>query len=165
MLTKATFWCALLANTKAQWLLDLINKINTQRKQQISRRLKITYSLIDLRWRHSASGNVVSVAPICKSWWRRQMETFSSLLTLCAGNHWSPMNSPHKGQWRGAFMFSLICVRINGWVNNREAGDLRGHLVHYDVTVMPYVNSGRPSSDGPKACIDAVLPRHDLFVR
>ena len=39
------------------------------------------------------------------------------------GIHRSPVNSPHKGQWRGALMFSLICVWINGWVNNREAGD------------------------------------------
>ena len=43
---------------------------------------------------------------------------------------------PHKGQWRGALMFSLICARINDWVNNREAGDLRRRRVHYDVTVM-----------------------------
>ena len=41
------------------------------------------------------------------------------------GIHRSPVNSPHKGQWRGALIFSLICVWINGWVNNREAGDLR----------------------------------------
>ena len=40
------------------------------------------------------------------------------------GIHRSPVNSPHKGQWRGALMFSLICVWINYWVNNREAGDL-----------------------------------------
>ena len=40
------------------------------------------------------------------------------------------------GQWRGAFMFSLIGARINGWVNNREAGDLIRHHVHYDVTVI-----------------------------
>ena len=33
-------------------------------------------------------------------------------------------------------MFSLICVWINGWVNNREAGDLRRRRAHYDVTVM-----------------------------
>ena len=39
------------------------------------------------------------------------------------GIHRSPVNSPHKGQWRGALMFSLICVWINDWVNNREAGD------------------------------------------
>ena len=47
-----------------------------------------------------------------------------------------PVNSPHKGQWRGALMFSLICVWINGWVNKREAGDLRRHRGHYDVSVM-----------------------------
>ena len=52
------------------------------------------------------------------------------------GIHRSPVNSPHKGQWRGALMFSLICVWINGWVNNREAGDLRCYQAHYDVTVM-----------------------------
>ena len=44
--------------------------------------------------------------------------------------------SPHKDQWRGAFVFSLICVWINGWVNNREAGDLRRHRTHYDVILM-----------------------------
>ena len=48
----------------------------------------------------------------------------------------SPVNSPHKGQWPGALMFSLICVWINGWVNNREAGDLRRYRAHCDVTVM-----------------------------
>ena len=52
------------------------------------------------------------------------------------GIHRSPVNSPHKGQWRGALVFSLICAGINGWVNNREAGDLRRHLAHYGVTVM-----------------------------
>ena len=47
------------------------------------------------------------------------------------GIHRSPVNYPHKGQWRGASMFSLICAWINGWVNYREAGDLRRqHLGH-----------------------------------
>ena len=69
-------------------------------------------------------------------WWRHQMETFSALLAICAGIHRSPVNSPHKDQWRGALMFSLICVCINGWVNNREAGDLRRYRAHYDVRVM-----------------------------
>ena len=50
--------------------------------------------------------------------------------------HRSPVNSPHKGQWRGALIFSLICVWINGWVNNREAGDLRRYRAHSDVIVM-----------------------------
>ena len=52
------------------------------------------------------------------------------------GIHWSTLNSPHKGQWRGALMFSLIYSWINGGVNNREAGDLRYHRAHYDVIVM-----------------------------
>ena len=56
------------------------------------------------------------------------------------GIHRSPVNSPHKGQWRGALIFSLIfslmCAWINGWVNNREADDLRRHRRHYYVTVM-----------------------------
>ena len=61
------------------------------------------------------------------------METFSALLALCAGN--STVNSQHKGQWRGVLMFSLSCVWTNGWVDNRDAGDLRCHCTHYDVTV------------------------------
>ena len=64
------------------------------------------------------------------------MEAFSALLALCAGNSPVPVNSPHKGQWLGALMFSLICAWINDWVNNREAGDLRRHRGHYDVIVM-----------------------------
>ena len=52
------------------------------------------------------------------------------------GIHRSPVNSPHKGQRRGALMFSVISAQINGWVNNREAGDLRCIRLHYDVTVM-----------------------------
>ena len=52
--------------------------------------------------------------------------------------HRSPVNFPHKGQWRGALMFSLIYAWINDWVNNREAGDLRRQHGHYDVIVMPF---------------------------
>ena len=46
------------------------------------------------------------------------------------------MNSLHKDQWRGALMFSLICIWINGWVNNCEPGDLRCYYAHYNVIVM-----------------------------
>ena len=38
---------------------------------------------------------------------------------LVRGIHRSPVNSPHKGQWRGALVFSLICARKNGWANNK----------------------------------------------
>ena len=54
------------------------------------------------------------------------------------GIHRSSVNSPHKGPWGGALIFSLICVWMNGWVNNREAGDLRRHRAHYDVSVMMF---------------------------
>ena len=73
-------------------------------------------------------------------WWRHEMETFFALLALCAGNSPVPVNSPHKGQWHGTLMFSLICHRINGWVNNREAGDPRRRQAHYDVIVMQLAN-------------------------
>ena len=52
------------------------------------------------------------------------------------GIHRSPVNSPQKGQWCRASMYSLICVWINGWVNNHEAGNLRRYHAHYDVIVM-----------------------------
>ena len=55
---------------------------------------------------------------------------------LLCGEFTGLVNSPYKGQWRGALMFSLICVWINGWVNNREAGDLRRHRGHYNAIVM-----------------------------
>ena len=53
--------------------------------------------------------------------------------------YWPFVNSPHKGQWRRALVFSLICAWINGWVNNRESGDLIRHRDHYDVTVMIFL--------------------------
>ena len=67
----------------------------------------------------------------------------SALLAIGAGNSPVPVNSPHKGQWRGALAFSLICVWINGWVNIRETGDLRRYRAHYDVTVMPQQSTNR----------------------
>ena len=34
--------------------------------------------------------------------------------------HRSPVNSPHKGQWRWALMFSLICTWTNGWTTRHR---------------------------------------------
>ena len=85
------------------------------------------------------------------------------------GIHRWPVNSPYKGQWRGALMFSLICAWINGWVNNREAGDLRCHRAHCDVIVMDCFsstgtsfdwNNGQPNwHEGYQPC--AALQRQD----
>ena len=65
------------------------------------------------------------------------METCSALLAICAGN--SPVNSSHKGKGRTALMFPLICAWINNCANNREAGDLRHHRAHFDVTACRYM--------------------------
>ena len=58
---------------------------------------------------------------------------FPSYWTLMWEIHRSPVNSPHKAQWRG--MFSLICAWTHGWVNNWDAGDLRRHHAHHNVIV------------------------------
>ena len=74
------------------------------------------------------------------SWWRHQMEIFSTLLALCAGK------SPVTGEFRTqrpvtrSFEVSLICAWINGLVNNRETGDLRPHRAHYDVILIMYLH-------------------------
>ena len=74
--------------------------------------------------------------PIKRAWWCHQMEHFPRYWPFVRGIHRSPVNSPHKGKWRGALIFSLICAWISGWVNNRMAGDLRRYRAHYDITVM-----------------------------
>ena len=91
--------------------------------------LKLIHGLLwcCIQWCHSSVDN--SPSP----WWHHQIDTFSALLAICAGNSQSLVISLHKGQWCGALMFSLIYVWINGWVNNGEAGDLRCHRAHYSV--------------------------------
>ena len=112
------------------------------------------------------------------AWWRHGMDMLFALLSLChddvikwkhfprnwtfvRGIHRSPVNSPHKGQWRGALMFTLICTRINGGVNNGEAGDLRRYRPHYDVIVMwgkhAPVIGGFPSQRATTATLSCFL--------
>ena len=90
------------------------------------------------------------------------METFSALLALCAGNSPVTVNSPHRGQWRGASMFSLIYAWTNGWVNNRDAGDLRRHRADYDVTVM-YLAISRHSGGYKAKCVLQSFFANQLF--
>ena len=67
------------------------------------------------------------VPPMDYSWWRHQMET-------------SPITGkfPAQRPETRSFRISLTCAWTNGCVNNRDAGDLRRHRVHHDVTVMPW---------------------------
>ena len=79
-----------------------------------------------------------SVIGIKISWWRHQMEAYSTILAICAGN--SLVTG--KGQWSGALIIfliiSLIFAWMTGWINNHETGDLSRHWPHYDVTVMSW---------------------------
>ena len=88
---------------------------------------KVTYTgktVVGMHWiQHFSHDDVIKWKHFPRSW------------SFVRGIHRYPINSPHKGQWRGALMCSLICVRINGLVNNGEAGDLRCYRAHYDVTV------------------------------
>ena len=61
---------------------------------------------------------------------------FPCYLPFARGIHRSPVNCPHKGQRRGALVFSLNCVWTKGWLNNRNAGDLSSHRARCDATVM-----------------------------
>ena len=57
-------------------------------------------------------------------------------LTICAGN--SPVTGEFPAERPVTRSFDIFFIRawMNGWLNNREAGDLRSHRAHYDVTVM-----------------------------
>ena len=87
--------------------------------------------------------------PVGYMWGRHQRETFSVLLALCAGNSPVAGELPSQRPVSGTLMFSLICAWITGWVNKREAGDLRRHRVHYDVTVMICDKSMKCDMRGP----------------
>ena len=79
------------------------------------------------------------------------------------GIHRSPVNSPHKGQWRGLLMFSFICTWIDGWVNNGEAGGLRRYRAHYDVIVMWSFVRGIPRLPGGFPSQRPVARSFDVF--
>ena len=50
------------------------------------------------------------------------------------GIHRLLLNSPHKGQRRENLMFSFICARVSGWVNNRQAVNLRRNRAYNDTS-------------------------------
>ena len=87
------------------------------------------------------------------------METFSAVLALCfeRGIRWSSVDSPHKCQWRGALIFSLIYAWTNGWANTRDAEDLGSHCAHYEVTVMSNITTTRQSATKNRKCLITML--------
>ena len=83
------------------------------------------------------------------------METFSALLALCAGN--STVTGEFRSQRPVTWSFDvfIICAWTNGWVYNRDVGDLRRHRAHYDVTVIWH-----PPSDHQEHISNRFLFRH-----
>ena len=69
-------------------------------------------------------------------WWRHQMETFSALLAICAGNSLVPGEFSAQRPVTRSFDVFFDLRPGNGWVNNGEAGDSRRHRAQYDVIVM-----------------------------
>ena len=65
-----------------------------------------------------------------------QWKHFPRYWPFVRGIHRTPVNSRTEASDTELLMFSLMCAWINGWVNNREGGDLRRHRTPYDVTVI-----------------------------
>ena len=94
----------------------------------------------NLSWRDKLSRSIFTTTVHC---WDAKLHDdvikwkyFPRYWPFVRGIHRPPVNSPHKVKWRGALVFSFISVWINGWENNREAGDLRRYRAHYVVIVM-----------------------------
>ena len=68
-----------------------------------------------------------------QSWW--QMETFFALLALSEENPPVTGGPPHKGQWRRALKFSLVCAWTDSRANNRDAGDIHP-IIGVDVIAI-----------------------------
>ena len=72
------------------------------------------------------------------------MEYFSALLAICAENSPVPGEFPTQRPVTRSFdVFFDLYMGINGWVNNRKAGDLKGHRAHFDVIIMIKLKSSR----------------------
>ena len=79
---------------------------------------------------------LLNVGLVPSTWWRHQMETFSALLALCAGNSSVTGEFPSQRPVVRSFDVFFICAWTNGWVFHRDAGDLRRYHGHNDITVM-----------------------------
>ena len=79
-------------------------------------------------------------------WWK--WKPFPVYRPFVRGIHRSSAGSPHKGQWRGALIFSLIWAWTKVWENSRDAGDSRRNRAYYDVTVMDLIGTG----ESPTCC-------------
>ena len=82
--------------------------------------MQCTDSALTLIMMMSSNGNLSRVTgPLCGEF---------------TDHRWIPLTKASDAElWR---FLSSVPAWINGWVNNREAGDLRRHRARYDVIVM-----------------------------
>ena len=103
---------------------------------QAAKRIMVTSHDINLLF----TGNIQSQHQMSRirflSWWCHQMEAFSELLALCAGN--SPMAGDFPSQRPVTRSFDVFCdLRLNKPLSKQSwAGDLSRHRDHYDVIVI-----------------------------
>ena len=75
----------------------------------------VAYTIADVGKLHTRSC-IYNVYGMIRWYWYIRMMTslnrkhFPRNWSFARGIHRSPVNSPHKGQWRRAMMFSLICA-------------------------------------------------------
>ena len=77
---------------------------------------------------------------------------------LC-GEFTGPGEFPTQRPVTQSFDISLICVWINDWINNREAGDLRRYRAHSDVIVMSSTFTGFTSTTPHHTPVSVKWPR------
>ena len=87
-------------------------------------------------WSFCLGHNVLSNGGTWPLPWCHQIETYSVLLAICAGNLLVPGEFP---AWRTVTRSFDVFFDLR--LNNREAGDLRCYRAHYDVIVISTVIS------------------------
>ena len=88
-------------------------------------------------WESQRSSSAIGLSAVSSSSWsRHEMETFSALWAICAGNSPVPGEFPAERPVTRSFNVFFDQRLKNGWVNNLEAGDVRRYRAHYDVIVI-----------------------------
>ena len=86
------------------------------------------------------------------SWWRNRMETFSELLAVCEGNPSVTGGFPSQRPVARSFDVFFDLHLNDAWANTRDAGDLRRHRAHYDVTVIYSIHTRNDIGAANNAC-------------
>ena len=113
VILKSPWWAALV------WKYHLIITV-----------LSPKYAIVPVEWRRYIGSAIWDSFDDVIKW-----KYFPRHWPFVQGIHQSPVNSPHKGQWRGALMFSVICAWTSSLTNNGDAADLRHHRIHDDAIV------------------------------